>query len=170
MNYYAYKAPKIENKYALIESIINDNPINIQDCYREYIVNNLIHLGKKSAGWRFIWNPHYSLCGNDVEFPYYEPTKSSIENFLFNSGEYIAIFDEDGKQILGSLFLKLAFDSEGLTTTEYYKGISSQIQSNYDQGILNHVTDAITDKINLSVGNFEFSNDGLIFSSTTEFN
>lgn len=170
MNYYAYKVPRIEDKYALIESIINDNPIDIKNCYRKYIVNNFIHLGKKSIGWKFIWNPNYIIHENNIEFPYYEPTKKSIEDFLFNSGEYVAIFDEDGKKILGSIFLELAFNSDGLTITEYYQSNDSQIPATFNDSVLKQVTEAITNKINLSIGNSEFSNDGLIFSSITEFN
>lgn len=33
-----------------------------------------IHIGKRSGGWRFIWNAHF--------FKYFEPNTESIDNFL----------------------------------------------------------------------------------------
>lgn len=46
MNYYAYVEPESYSKYGLIESIVENNPVKIQENYVNTIANNIIHLGK----------------------------------------------------------------------------------------------------------------------------
>lgn len=165
MNYYAYVEPESYSKYDLIESIVENNPVKIQENYVNTIANNIIHLGKKSAGWKFIWNPNYVSDYNRVIFSKYEPTKGGIEKFL----TLVHIYDENGKEYSKEDFLDMAYKDEGTTTTEYYN--KYPMESTYDNGKLVLISESIPKKYkkNFSIGKYEFINDGLHFSSSNEF-
>lgn len=170
MNYYAYMMPKVEDKYKLLKAIMNDNPIEIEEYYIDIIKNNTIHLGKKSVGWKFIWNPNYVVKFDEINFPYYTPDKESITHFLLSNTSFIGIFDETGRYIFTRDFLDMAYNSEGITTTEYYKkNPNLNILDSYTKKILDKISKSIANPIDFSIGNNEFFNDGLVFSSNTEF-
>ena len=64
-NYYARIIPTKERKKKLIESIEKDNFDSAMELARELYgdsdsseVRGVIHLGKRSGGWKFLWNPN----------------------------------------------------------------------------------------------------------------
>lgn len=66
-----------------------------------------IHLGKRSAGWQFLWNSN--------GWKYYKPTLNSIKKFLKDK----VIFDEYGEiftveQFLGDELRNCLYKKEGL--------------------------------------------------------
>lgn len=70
-----------------------DNPeIDLKKKVAEFLDDNeefekQIHLGKRSAGWQFLWDYHNGL--------YFQPNLKSIKKFL--SQKNIVIYDEYGK-------------------------------------------------------------------------
>ena len=75
-----------------------------------------IHLGKKSAGWRFCWNPNTGVdvkAGRVVVTRLYLLNRQSIQMLLMDS------FDEYGDPTNKLEFLEMAFSKEGLTGDLY---------------------------------------------------
>lgn len=127
-NYYLHKIPTKERKSELCQLIDSEsnfskiqNEINKTFGELEYDSDSgkynggIIHLGKRSAGWKFLWNPNiYKLYnshikweeiepghkrGKIVEDPYsvqkfYELTKKSLKEFI--DREEFEIYDEYG--------------------------------------------------------------------------
>ena len=71
-----------------------------------------VHIGKRSCGWRFLWDCHY--------FEHFEPNEESIKKFL-QSGQ---IVDEYKEEFTYDQFINEEIGqtmTEGLTLEEYYK-------------------------------------------------
>ena len=112
-NFYARIIPKEEDKQKLIDAI-NDNQYDIienlaSELYgrrNEYTrKGNEIHLGKRSCGWKFLWNPNIIKYHDGyidpetkdyidvVKYDYVYPlTKQGITDFC--SREDVIITDE----------------------------------------------------------------------------
>ena len=91
-NYYARILPTKERKEKLKKLIDEDKLDEIANLYQELYVDSEIHLGKRSAGWKFLFNPNYEK--------YYPLTKEGLMNFL--KQDNIIIYNEyfkdnDGK-------------------------------------------------------------------------
>ena len=93
--------------------------IEMEDCISKDDWNTLqklipeeVHIGKRSAGWKFLWNAN--------NFEYFKPNKESLIEFL-KSGQ---IYDEYGKNFTFDQFwndeLK-GFLDKGVDIEEYYK-------------------------------------------------
>lgn len=61
---------------------------NMLNYFLNELHDNKIHLGKRSAGWAFLWDLN--------EFKYYDPTLESIHNFIIENKAYIE--DEYGQK------------------------------------------------------------------------
>ena len=65
-NFYARIIPKEDEKNELINKIVNNQFDEIEELTSELYGNrneytrkgNVIHLGKRSCGWKFLWNPN----------------------------------------------------------------------------------------------------------------
>ena len=65
-NFYARIIPKEEDKQKLLDAVNNNQYNIIEDLASELYGNrneysrrgNVIHLGKRSCGWKFLWNPN----------------------------------------------------------------------------------------------------------------
>lgn len=71
-----------------------------------------IHIGKRSCGWRFLWDCHY--------FKYFEPTVESITEFL-KSGQ---IIDEYNREFTYDEFINEEIGKtmiDGYILADYYK-------------------------------------------------
>lgn len=92
------------------------NLIDNDGCYDD-IVSKLydcrpVHIGKRSCGWRFLWDCHY--------FEHFEPTVESITEFL-KSGQ---IVDEYGNKFTYDEFINEEIGitmTEGYTLADFYK-------------------------------------------------
>lgn len=84
-NYYIRRQLSQNEKYTIIQSIVND------DYEKAKIIINQkdseVHIGKRSAGWKFLWNVN--------KFKYFHPNKESFIKFLKTYGQ---IFDEYGRE------------------------------------------------------------------------
>lgn len=67
-----------------------------------------IHIGKRSGGWKFLWDCH--------KFNYYEPNKESLINWL-HSGD---IYDENGTKFTVNQFLN-DIPLKGYDLESYYQ-------------------------------------------------
>jgi hypothetical protein len=131
-NFYARIIPKEEDKQRLIDAI-NDDRNNLvielsQELYgnrNEYTgKGNIIHLGKRSGGWKFLWNPNVIKVwdGDECEYAYnyiYPLTKEGITNFVMR--EDVEITDEYDEVQNSEEFLKMAFNwcIDGLDSKKY---------------------------------------------------
>ena len=73
-NYYARILPTKERKEKLKKLIDEDKFHDVEEQFRELYEDAEIHLGKRSAGWKFLFNPNYER--------YYSLTKEGLMNFL----------------------------------------------------------------------------------------
>lgn len=119
-NYYARIIPKEEDKQKLIDAINNNQYDIIEDLASEFYgkrddysgIGNVIHLGKRSGGWKFLWNPNVIKVWDseacDYAYNYVYPlTKEGITNFVMR--EDVIITDEYGEQQDPKEFLEMAF-------------------------------------------------------------
>lgn len=72
-----------EQKKEVIDAINNDQYNEARDIMNEV---KDIHIGKRSAGWKFLWDAN--------EFKYFEPTKESLIEWL-KSGQIIDEYDQE---------------------------------------------------------------------------
>lgn len=84
-NFY-YKIPIKKEDIEKLHKMVNklENAIDfyqIKDKLNKLERNSNIHLGKRSAGWQFIWDYHRKK--------FYDTNLESIKNFLENSGGII---------------------------------------------------------------------------------
>ena len=82
-NYYARIIPTKERKEKLKELIDSDdfraikeeienlygNYTDRESSYEDPNVRGIIHLGKRSGGWKFLWNPNITII-NNIFFPF----------------------------------------------------------------------------------------------------
>lgn len=105
-NYYALKHPDKDLKEALHKAIDEDDYNEIKRLYQKgyeelqyfdgEFQGNEIHLGKRSVGWKFLWDPNmylYYKNGYEKNVKYlYQLNKDSIHKFIFRDD--ITIVDE----------------------------------------------------------------------------
>ena len=99
-NFYAIILPTKKRKQELINAIKNDDVYSVKDICEEnysqigrYNVSDygILHLGKRSIGWKFLWDPNVYEIGNQIK-QFYDFNKESIRKFL--SQDNIKIVDE----------------------------------------------------------------------------
>lgn len=81
-NFY-YKKPVSEEKQKEMKDLITENPdfYKLREIIEEVERENYIHLGKRSAGWQFLWNLN--------EEKWYKSNLESIKLFLETGGGWI---------------------------------------------------------------------------------
>lgn len=203
-NYYAYILPSEERK-SEIKKAIDNNSFNeirhlVEDTYdtphygEDTYAGGKVHLGKRSSGWKFLWNPNWykiskGHCdwienedgsktgrwhddGFDV-FKYYDLTKEAIKDFVMRDD--VVIYNEyDEKQDKGE-FLSMAFswgyakERPGLDSETYYK--EEKEKGHYvSPTTSNSQTQFLKDcGFTLSFTGNDFYSDGLRFSTCNEF-
>ena len=131
-----------ERKAKLIKDItdLDMNPLNMESVWDRFTEGTSIHLGKRSAGWKFCWNFHNNKYYKD---------RDSLLDFI-RSGRVV---DEYGEVWNVEKFINMAFEwgqPDGLIVDEKYTRENSSWLSNPQD---------YADKII----------DGLRVSSSTEF-
>ena len=130
-----------------------------------------IHLGKKSAGWRFCWNPNTGIevkAGKIIVTRLYLLNRQSIQILLMDG--FVDIMDEYGEILTNKPeFLDMAFSKDGLTGDLYnqlyypngdpYGGFSKSRQEPWK--LLGY-------NFNRK-DSYDFETDGLIFSVDINF-
>jgi hypothetical protein len=202
-NYFCHIIPTKERKkelYNAIEandfSLINKLHKEMYDnIYIDYnsteIEGGVVHLGKMSAGWKFLWNPNVYIIRNGhledingrrtwVEDPntgkyVYPLTKQGLHDFIFR--EDVLIYDEYGELQDKEEFWKDALEwgsnrEGGGWDAASYEAYEMKRDINYR---LYPVTGELIDFLKsegykfTSWTNSDFYSDGLRFASSTEF-
>lgn len=177
-NYYARIIPKEEDKQRLIDAINNNQHDIIEDLASELYGNrneysglgNKIHLGKRSGGWKFLWNPNVVKVWDseacDYAYNYVYPlTKQGITDFC--NREDVIITNEYGEQQDPKEFLDMAFNwcINGLDGKEY------QTNPKYNAGT--YYPDTERERLWKELGYkpeyYNFYSDGLRFATSINF-
>ena len=177
-NYYARIIPKEEDKQKLIDAINNNQYDVIEDLASELYgrrddysgIGNEIHLGKRSGGWKFLWNPNVIKVWDseacDYTYNYVYPlTKEGITNFVMR--EDVIITDEYGEQYTPEKFLEMSFNwcIDGLDGKKY--------QTNPKYNARTYYPDTEREKLWKELGYkpeyYNFYSDGLRFSTSINF-
>ena len=151
-NFYLKRKLSKQEKDIAKELIDNDKYDEVRD-----ILPNDVHIGKRSYGWKFLWNAN--------DFKYFEPNIDSLMNFL-KSGD---IYNEYGDYFTFDQFIKEEVGEridKGWDLAEYYKSdptvvpyyIPSRDKIEYQK------------KHNITPNNYgEFNIDNYRFTIHTEF-
>ena len=205
-NYYARIIPTEEQKNNL-KKLINENNFSeirktVSSLYstterycEEDLLNGEVHLGKRSAGWKFLWNPnwykkykgHTELVekeegyerarwvsdGYDI-LKFYDLTKKSIKEFI--DRENIEIYDEYDEKQDKEEFWKMAISwgyeegKEGWDSESYEQW---EMKNNPNYKPYDYETDYVKFikecGFNVSKYNSDFMSDGMRFATTTDF-
>lgn len=187
-NYYALKHPNISEKEALHKLIDEDKFYDIKskvsDLYASPHIDfgtmtlkgGYIHLGKRSAGWKFLWNPNI-YAYKDYQENYkiktlsiYPLTKSGIKSFI--SQDDITIIDEYDEIQDKEEFWNMAinWNLDGWDSDAYNDW---DFRTNGKKDIYKCESDLITylkeQNYHLSELNHDFYSDGLRFATHNEF-
>lgn len=197
-NYYARIIPSVESKTKLQEAI-EKNDFNTIDelttkMYAQLGIDNgnfyggKIHLGKRSAGWKFLWNPNVYVTrdiykdkdSGEYRFGKYIPkflyplTKDGIKEFI--QRDDVEIYDEYDEIQNKDEFFEMAINwvtwknKEAWDSKTYYKEYpnnysgytfrnENDLTKYLDQESINYISDSHSD----------FYMDGLRFSTNTDF-
>lgn len=195
-NFYARIIPTIEQKEELIEAINNDDFDSIKEMvavmydnitYYGAISGGNIHLGKRSGGWKFLWNPNVYVHRNghlengryvpepSTLFYLYPLTKEGIYNFIMQDN--IEVYDEYGEKQDKETFFKEAIEwttwrgKEAWDSKSYYeyerKGNPSYREYKCQSELITLLQDNGVSFISESQS--DFYSEGLRFATTTEF-
>lgn len=195
-NFYARIIPKEEDKQRLIDAINDDRDDLIEDLSSEFYGHrneytrkgNKIHLGKRSGGWKFLWNSNvirYAegyLDENNHYVPVYKYdyvyplTKQGITDFC--NRKDVVITDEYGTIYDSEEFLEMAFSwgqpdgYNGKTYEESHKEESSYRNyywsEKYQRG-MHTKDDEMWFDLGYIVEYYDFESDGLRFSTSINF-
>ena len=197
-NFYARIIPKEDEKNKLINKIVNDKFNEIEDLASELYgernqytrKGNVIHLGKRSCGWKFLWNsnvikyrdghidPETKEYVSVVKYDYVYPlTKQGITDFC--NRKDVIITDEYGKQYTSEEFLEMAFswgEPDGWVGKTYEEDPRSGPSSyrNYYwsekyQREMHTQEDEMWFDLGYIVEYYDFEADGLRFSTSINF-
>lgn len=106
-NFYIRKKIEEADKKAIQELLDKDDMEGVKNYAEEH--PNEIHIGKRSYGWKFLWDAH--------EFRYFEPTKESLHEFLRAHD----IYDEYGRKYTFEQFINDIPIDEGCDLEGYYQ-------------------------------------------------
>jgi hypothetical protein len=194
-NYYARIIPKEEDKQKLKDAIDNDRDDLVEDLVSELYSSrneytrkgNKIHLGKRSAGWKFLWNPNViRYCDGYIDqetkefipvWKYdqvYPLTKQGITDFC--NREDVVIFDEYGEIFPAQEFLEMAFTwcLDGFVGKTYEESNPHSSYKNYywsekyQRGMYTK-NDEMWFDLGYIVEYYDFEADGLRFSTSINF-
>lgn len=206
-NYYARILPSKKRKDE-IKKAIDDNDFNkvnqlidktygmpIYDFIEGSFSAGVVHLGKRSAGWKFLWNPNwYKMAkghseekvndngsktirwvddGYDV-FKFYDLTKESIKSFI--DREDVEIYNEYDEKQDKEEFYEMAMnwgydkDNEGWDGDSYEEWERKQnpryTPMNYETDYTRFIKEC---GFKTSKYNSDFYSNGIRFSTCTEF-
>lgn len=192
-NYYASIMPPSDKIDALCDALKHQRgPHDIQRQVNSLFGNfnvedgepsgNIVHLGKRSAGWKFLWNPNiylikHSHCIYDDDGKFlsvrrdpnqawylYPLTKQGIIDFVMRKD--IQIFNEYDEHQDKDEFLKMAFEWDGWDSKTYLKEHPEDAWTCRGEYIdlLKAEGFEFTDSTNA-----DFYSDGLRFSSSNNF-
>lgn len=177
-NFYARIIPTESEKQELIDAINNDDINRVEELTQALYGTRMdyngsgkrIHLGKRSCGWKFMWNSNVIRIWDPIACAYqwdylYPLTKEGITKFVMR--EDVVITDEYGEVMNGDEFLDMAFNwcVNGLDSKEY------QTNPKYDAPhyYCNHDEKQKWRDLGYDAEYYDFYSDGLLFSTSVDF-
>lgn len=179
-NFYARIIPSEKAKQELIDAINNDNPDLVEELTQElYGTRNeytghgaRIHLGKRSGGWKFLWNPNVvKVWDNDLgDYTHdfvYRLTRDGITSFVMR--EDVEITDEYDEVQDPAEFLEMAFTwcKDGLDGKEYQT--NPKYASSRGTYYPDHERNNFWRSLGYEPEYYDFYSDGLRFSTSVSF-
>lgn len=188
-NFYARIIPTKERKEEIKKAIDEDDFPTVKELVEKTyyspttysVEGGNVHLGKRSSGWKFLWNPNWSKIhkghseidsGGKYKWinegyaihKYYDLTKQSITDFVNQAN--VVIYDEYNEKQNKQEFLDMAFGwNDGWDSESYLKemgGNAAIYTSEYTQFLEQ-------EGFTLSKTKADFFSDGLRFATHTEF-
>jgi hypothetical protein len=173
-NFYARRIIPSENDRIVIGGYIDsadmedaiESDVSEFDSIAQYVnEGNEVHLGKRSAGWKFLWNPNVFKIKNRWRYTY-PLTKQGITDFLNQEG--MVITDDYGKTYEPDEFLAMAFNwcVDGLDNKEY------QTNPKYEAGSYYPDNPKVLEKwrsMGFNPEYYNFYSDGMVFSTCVNF-
>ena len=209
-NFYARIIPTLEKKEELKKAVDDNDTSKIDKLFNELygyveydstcdkLVGGKVHLGKRSAGWKFLWNPNLfikvkgHLEKNEVENGHeryrwikdgeecvkvYDLTKKAIKEFI--DREDVEIYDEYGEKQDKEDFFNMAItwgygeNDKGWDGETYGDDpINDEIRSANKYGIYNKTSFAtFIENCGYKLNKYysDFYSDGMRFSTSREF-
>ena len=202
-NYFAHIIPSKQRKIKLYHAIDHNDfyLINklVDEMYGEIykhwetqeITGGIVHLGKKSCGWKFLWNPNVYVIRHGhledkngqrcwVEEPstgkyLYPLTKQGLHDFIFRKD--VLIYDEYNELQDKEEFWKMALswgydkDNEGWDAASYEAYERSQNKNYVSFPVTGELTDFLKSEGYefTSWTNSDFYSDGLRFAGFIDF-
>lgn len=202
-NYYAHIIPTKERKEELKEYIDSDDFKSIKTLYDDMysdlnpdynngFTGSIIHLGKRSGGWKFLWNPNcyvqrnghteweYNPGGGSVghwvedesELVYFYPlTKKGIKDFI--DREDVVIYDEYNEEQDKETFWDMALnwvtwkDEEAYDSRTYELDHPNESRWQCKNDLINMLAKEGYEFTSWTQS--DFYSDGLRFSTSTYF-
>ena len=173
-NFYARRIIPSENDRVVVGGYIDsadmedaiESDVSEFDSIDQYVnEGNEVHLGKRSAGWKFLWNPNVYRVSDSWHFTY-PLTKRGITAFLNQEG--MVITDDYCKTYEPDEFMAMAFNwcVDGLDAKEYYTCPRYGAYWCYpdDPKII-----ARWKSLGFNPEYYNFYSDGLVFSTSVNF-
>ena len=179
-NFYARIIPSEKAKQELIDAINNDQYDVIEDLASELYgarneysgLGSRIHLGKRSGGWKFLWNPNVvKVWDSDAcEYAYnyvYPLTKDGLMKFIMRSD--VEIYDEYGEKWDNWEFFNEALNwcKDGLDSKEYQT--NPKYASSRGTYYPDHERNNFWRALGYEPEYYDFYSDGLRFSTSVSF-
>lgn len=198
-NYYAQIIPSVE-QIKTLKDYIDENKVDdinnlVHVLYSEIDEysdepHNIIHLGKNSGGWVFLWNPNVVFGLQRVEATEFSTSKfepslkfnvyggldhKHIHDFIFRDD--VILYDEYGEKVDKDEFWKLATEEKekgkhpDLYDVKTYRAKNPKKNTvafhryeptRYEEGLMKFFG-------KFDINNGEFYSDGMRFASTLEF-
>lgn len=177
-NFYARIIPTADEKQELIDAINSDDFKLVEELTQKIYGSRTeyngdgrnIHLGKRSCGWKFLWNPNVVRVWNSEECDYqwdyvYPLTKQGIIDFVMRDD--VIISDEYNEVLDPEEFLDMAFNwcIDGLDGKEYHTNPKYDAPHYYR----NYEDDQKWKDLGYEVEYYDFYSDGLRFSTSVDF-
>ena len=193
-NFYGRIIPSAEKKSEIKRAIDNNDFDRIEDLISEVystiryendcLLGGKFHLGKRSGGWKFLWNPNMYITREllkDKNGRYYAGkylcqylyplTKQGIKDFISRAD--VEIYDEYGEKQDKELFFQEAVnwitwkDKEAWDSRTYHLAYPEERTYPCDNDIIRYMIQESKEFI--SNDRSDFYSDGLRFATTTEF-
>lgn len=179
-NFYARIIPSEKDKQELIDAINNDNPDLVEELTQELYgarneytgIGARIHLGKRSGGWKFLWNPNVIKVWDSDACEYahnyvYPLTREGIMKFVMRPD--VEIYDEYGEKWDNWEFFNEALNwcKDGLDGKEYQT--NPKYASNRGTYYPDHERNNFWRALGYEPEYYDFYSDGLRFSTSVSF-
>ena len=153
-NYYIVRKVDEESISRLNQSLQEGKIYQSEEIVDEIKSDMVVHIGKSSYGWEFLFNYN--------NFKYYQPTRSSISDFLEKNKD--CFFNEYGEKVDITEFWDMVDKKIGQFNNERY------YMEHENRNLYFRDMDIFKDELEkYKPRYYEFYNDGLRFSTSCDF-